>query len=92
MTNEQLVMAEAYDILSMSEPLTIAQLQRRLTHKVSRAELEQMLRRTVHEQEGVAKGYQPGTFTQVDGKWTVKQLGLSKDSKFTTKDLIARII
>ena len=92
MTNEERIMSEAYDILSMSEPLTTAQLQRRLSHKVTQAELEKMLRRTVHEQEGVAKGYTPGTFIQVDDKWTIKQLGMGKDTKFTTKDFIARII
>jgi len=93
MTNEELVMSEAYDVLSYAEgPLTTAQLQKRLTHKVSQSELESMLHRTVYEQAGVAKGYTPGSFIQVDGRWSIKQLGISKDKPLTTKEFIARII
>ena len=93
MTNEELVMSEAYDILSFAEgPLTTAQLQKRLSHKVSQSELESMLHRTVYEQAGVAKGYTPGSFIQVDGKWSVKQLGISTDKEFSVKDFVGRII
>ncbi len=93
MTNEQLVMSEAYDILSMAEgPLTTAQLQKRLSHKVTQSELESMLHRTVYEQAGVAKGYTPGSFIKVDGKWSVKQLGIDKDTKFSPTGFISAII
>jgi len=93
MANEQLVMSEAYDILSMAEgPLSTAQLQKRLSHKVSQSELESMLHRTVYEQSGVAKGYTPGSFIKVDGKWSVKQLGIDKSKPFSTQDFVARII
>ena len=93
MANESLVMSEAYDILSYAEgPLTTAQLQKRHSHKVSQSELESMLHRTVYEQAGVAKGYTPGSFVQVDGKWSVKQLGIDKSKPFTVKEFVARII
>ena len=93
MTNEQLVMSEAYDILSMAEgPLTTAQLQKRLSHKVTQSELESMLHRTVYEQAGVAKGYTPGSFIKVDGKWSVKQLSIDKDTKFSPTGFISAII
>ena len=93
MSKEQLVMSEAYDILSGVEgPLTTAQLQKRLSHKVSQSELGSMLKRTVYKQSGVAKGCTPGSFVQVDGKWSVKQLGIDKSKPFSTQDFVARII
>ncbi len=92
MTNEELIMSEAYDILSFAEgPLTTAQLQKRLTHKVSQSELESMLHRTVYEQAGISKGYVPGSFTQVGGKWSVKQLGMDKGTD-VVQSFITKII
>jgi len=94
MTNEALIMSEAYDILAVSdEPLTTIQLQRRLTHKVSRADLDAMLNRTVFTQDGVAKGYTPGTFAKTpDGRWTVSQLGIERGKGADPASFIAAIL
>lgn len=94
MSNEAQIMSEAYDILATSEPMTTNQLQRELSMSISRADLDAMLNRTVFAQDGVAKGYTPGTFAKTpDGRWTVKQLGMKK-GEYTdpTSSFIAAII
>jgi len=94
MANEAQIMSEAYDVLSMSEePLSTVQLQRQLTTKVSQADLDSMLRRTVYGQDGIAKGYTPGTFVQVDNRWSVRPLGTNPHKNtFKPESIIAAII
>lgn len=70
--------------------MSTAQIQGKLSMKITQKELDSMLRRTVYQQSGVAKGYTPGTFIKVEGKWAVKQLGVGDE--FTPQDFIARII